>query len=521
MDKNRLVPLILFLLVLGTSLNVYAQQLEWQDIGSGNMHFSAVWVSPDDRFVILAGSGNTVLKTENGGKSWRRVLFLRGQAGQVNFIAAGGNSRFLFAATNSGLYLSRDRGNNWNRVFRGKNYLENECTAVAVLNERVYLGTKGGLFLSRDNCRSWHKEPGSLADLAISTIAVGTGNVYVASAKGVFRTNLGTGEWSRIFISKLAENEEEPEETPLEESEEIEGHVSGICYLVSDCRKPGYVYLADSRGIYKSVDSGVSWEVLPDYGLFDKYVTSLSVSADSLLFAVTKKGIFVWRKDRWYEVSIGLLAGGIKDLSFDKQENLYVACDKGLFKGHADFYGEVTSNKAESLSFAGEPEIGEVQEAAIKYAEVEPEKIIQWRKQAAKKAFLPKVSTSVNRDTSDLWHWESGSSTKAYDDVLMRGKEVIGWDVTLSWDLGEIIWNEDQTNIDVRSRLMVELRDDILDEVIKVYFERMRVRAELDNLAIEDKRKRFEKELRLRELTAMLDGLTGGYFSRSIKKPKA
>ena len=64
------------------------------------------------------------------------------------------------------------------------------------------------------------------------------------------------------------------------------------------------------------------------------------------------------------------------------------------------------------------------------------------------------------------------------------------------------------------------MRDDILDEVTKVYFERIRVRTELDNLAIEDKRKRFEKELRLRELTAMLDGLTGGYFSRSVKKPK-
>ena len=439
----------------------------------------------------------------------------------MNFIAAGANSRFLFAATNSGLYLSRDRGNNWKRVFKGKNYLENECTAAAVLNEGVYLGTKGGLFFSRDNCRSWHKEPGSLADLAISTIAVETGNVYVVSTRGVFKTNRATHGWDRIFISHLAQDEGKPEEAPEEVNEEKGEHTSGTCYLVSDCRKPGYLYLANSKGIYQSINAGASWDLLPGYGLFDKYVQSLSVSADSLLFAVTKKGAFAWRQDRWYEVSIGLLAGDIKDLSFDKQGNLYVACDRGLFKAYHDFYGEVISDKAESLSFTGEPEIGEVQEAAIKYAEVEPEKIILWRKQAAKKAFLPKVSTSVNRDTSDLWHWESGSSTKAYDDVLMRGRDTIGWDVTLSWDLGELIWNADQTNIDVRSRLMVELRDDILDEVTKVYFERIRVRAELNNLAIEDKRKRFEKELRLRELTAMLDGLTGGYFSRSIKKPRA
>ena len=40
---------------------------------------------------------------------------------------------------------------------------------------------------------------------------------------------------------------------------------------------------------------------------------------------------------------------------------------------------------------------------------------------------------------------------------------------------------------------------------------------ELDNLSIEDIKKRFERELTMRELTAMLDALTGGYFSQQLK----
>ena len=67
---------------------------------------------------------------------------------------------------------------------------------------------------------------------------------------------------------------------------------------------------------------------------------------------------------------------------------------------------------------------------------------------------------------------------------------------------------------------MVQLRDDILDEVNKLYFERLRVKMEMDNLQIEDRKKRFEKELRLKELTAALDALTGGYFSSQIQANK-
>jgi hypothetical protein len=65
---------------------------------------------------------------------------------------------------------------------------------------------------------------------------------------------------------------------------------------------------------------------------------------------------------------------------------------------------------------------------------------------------------------------------------------------------------------------VVQLRDDILDEVTKLYFERLRVKMELDNLSIEDRKKRWEKELRLKELTASIDAMTAGFFSQKLNK---
>lgn len=163
-----------------------------------------------------------------------------------------------------------------------------------------------------------------------------------------------------------------------------------------------------------------------------------------------------------------------------------------------------------------EPTIGKVHKAAIKYAEVGHEKILQWRKSAAKKAWLPKVSFGLDRNVTDLWHWEGGSTTRSSDDILCRGKDAVEWSVSFAWDLSELIWNDAQTSIDVRSRLTVRLREEILDQVTRIYFERLRVKMDLDNLRIEDRKKRLEKELKLQELTAYLDAFTGGDFSRQL-----
>jgi len=87
----------------------------------------------------------------------------------------------------------------------------------------------------------------------------------------------------------------------------------------------------------------------------------------------------------------------------------------------------------------------------------------------------------------------------------------------LTWNLGEYVWNYHQTSIDVRSRLMVQLRNDILDQVTKLYFERLRLKYELTQNT-ENSKQTDLKYLRLAELTANIDALTDGYLSRNIKE---
>ena len=153
---------------------------------------------------------------------------------------------------------------------------------------------------------------------------------------------------------------------------------------------------------------------------------------------------------------------------------------------------------------------------AISYAEVHPDKIKRWRSAAKFKALFPKLNLGIDHGWSDTYEIYTSSSKNYW--LYGPQDRTSGWDVNLSWDLSDLIWNDAQTSIDVRSKLMVQLRDDIVDEVTRLYFERRRLQIELLTRPPKDTQGKLKKALRLQELTASLDGLTGGDFSRACKK---
>ncbi|MDD4979643.1 MAG: hypothetical protein PHC54_00025 [Candidatus Omnitrophica bacterium] len=507
------------LFILGLRTRSLADEFIWQNISREILDLRCVLIDSKNPRIIYIGSDKGIFKTEDAGESWRNIFLAKGQNKAVNFLLFDHQNRnYLYAATGNGLFYSHNQGQGWRRIFQGKNYLESDCTSIAVLSEAIYLGTRSGFFVSKDKGRSWQRASGTLANSNILAIAVHpkkSGYISLACVDGVFQTQDGGQSWERVFVAKPVENGDSDNGQEKGDRDE-EQRFSQVSHISCDLNNLNYLYLATAKGLYKSQDKGKSWDAVSNYGLLSQGIKFLLVSDRSDIYALTKSGIFKYSMGRWQELSFSLPADDIRFLVLDNLNNLYAACDKGLFKANLTGFSNNGGGNTFFLYCQGEPKINEVQQAAIKYAEVEPQKIMRWRKQAAKRAFLPQVNIGLDRNITDLWHWETGSSTKTEDDILRKGNDGIGWDVTLSWDLGELIWNDDQTSIDVRSRLMVELRDEILDEVTKLYFERIRTKAEMDNLSIEDRKKRFEKELKLQELTASIDALTGGYFSRQI-----
>jgi photosystem II stability/assembly factor-like uncharacterized protein len=509
--------MVMVLLVLSFAVNVFAVDLSWEDVGRGNADFRAILIDLNNPHLIYAGTANSIIKSEDDTQSWRVVLNIKGQNKNVNSLVFDQeDKKSIYAATGNGLFCSFDKGNNWKRIFRGENDSEKECTDLAVLPGTIYLGTKGGFFISRDKGCSWHKEESVFGRSQIFSIAYSLKDpfcAYVACLNAVFRT-INSGEsWERVFGVVSVESDGDEEADSVNAQEEC----SRIRHISVDPNNPDNIYLSTVNGVFKSSDKGQSWEPVSGYGLLSDEVNFTLVSKLCGIYAATKSGIFEYRDQRWQELSLRLICGKINFLGLDSQNNIYAACDNGLFRSGLDYSGLLRQDSMARAYYQFEPGIDEVQMAAISYAEVEPQKIKSWREKAGKKALLPQVSVGLERNASDLWHWESGSTTRADDDILRRGRDYLEWDVSLSWDLSQLIWNNDQTSIDARSRLMVELRDSILSEVTKLYFERLRVKMEIDNLSIEEKKRRAEKELKLQELTACLNALTGNYFSRQVK----
>jgi len=507
------------------------QAAKWENINNGidEIDLRTVAVNPNNPDLVYAGSSRSIFKSADGGKTWQKAYMVRGTDTAVNAICFDPrNADIVYAGTQNGLYKSADNGASWKDVFAGLSQREKDVRHILVQNSdpnKIYATTGNGLFYSGGSGGMWNRLPNILARQTINFIAqdpVDPNIVYAAANTGIFKSLDGGSTFERVFMVTAQTDETDSEETSQDSNTDENATYSNkmpICIAIDTLNKEK-IYAGTNNGVLISSDSGKSWTALTRIGLTNRRITALISMSDSSLYAATKGGVFKIGRDfgKWEELYDGLTSKDIRYLAWaDSGKTLFCATSRGLFKMRVnDSADSSTAQNAFSADketqkllakFNAEPGIQQIQETAVKYAEVHKEKITEWRKSAKRKAMLPKVSVGIDESEGDYYY---GGTWKGREGDT-------GWDLSLTWDLGELIWNNDQTNIDVRSRLLVQLRDDILNEVTKLYFERRRLQIELLTNPPANLQHRLDKELRLQELTAGVDALTGGWFSKSLK----
>ncbi|MCX5716058.1 MAG: YCF48-related protein, partial [Candidatus Omnitrophica bacterium] len=532
--KNILLLPVFLLFMAGHALP-YQIDETWQDISYGidETDMRTAVFSPENPDTIYAGSSKSIFKSADAGKTWQKLYLVRGTLTAVNAIAVDPkNPDIVYAGTQNGLLLTSDGGKNWNRLFEGLGGPEKDVKHLLVSSDgKIFLATAKGIFISADAGKTWRKPASEISDHIVNFLACETEDckiMYAASNLGVFKSDDSGASWKCIFNALAQTFESEtPEDT--NDTEDIEAptysNKTPNC-LAIDRLDNNKLYFGTDTGVFVfsdgKQDGGI--EKLTASGLLNPKITSLISTKEGILYAATKNGVFKITApfERWEEVYNGLASKDIRYLVYDKTDDMILAATaKGIYRiSLKAAAAAVPANETEMnrllANFKCEPTIREIQQAAIKYAEVNKEKIDGWRKAAQAKAILPSLNVGIDKYWTDYYHWDAGPNP----DVLQKGKAPTDWSVSVSWDLGELIWNNDQTSIDVRSRLMVQLRDDILDEVTRLYFERRKVQIELLTSPPKGLNEKLTKELRLQELTASIDALTGGWLSKKIGQTK-
>ncbi len=516
---------------------------EWQKMTTNltDTDLRAIAINPSAPSSIYAGSATALYQSTNEGKDFKAVLTPTGGEKAIRqiYISPKDPTR-VYAATEAGLFESANSGQTWQRIYSSSNKNEQSALSIIEDNEILFLGTKSGLFFKSVFEATWRRMETDLNHDPVYYSAADEGFLYFATDEKLFRFDKAAKKLKIIFTVGLGRSSE-----PILENEDglpADEQNRSVNFLGVNSSL-NIIFLAARTGIYLSKDQGQKWERLEAASVPVEHLTSLKIlshgcpegsSSCFSLLAATTKGAFLYANGRWQAVYQGMETNNIRSVALDSQENIYAATNRGLFLLALEkaLPSGLTSSelnrdyKTLSEYFADEPTVREVHNLAVDYAEVNPNKILDWRESAKKSAWLPSLSLGIdenrNWDTSD--NFSTGTSTIPKDRVGPDDKSFghdLNWDVSLAWDFSELIWNPDQTSIDSRSKLMVELREDILDQITRLYFERRRAQMELVNLASLDAPTRFDKEMRVEELTALIDAYTGGRFSEEIARRKA
>ena len=170
--------------------------------------------------------------------------------------------------------------------------------------------------------------------------------------------------------------------------------------------------------------------------------------------------------------------------------------------------------------FENEPDIREVQAMAMQYSKTNPELMERWLKASQRAYALPKVNLQYEKELDEANRFDYVSdgegapvSEQDYTQVENDDKMV----VKLEWRLDKLVMSSEQIRVINEASKANKLRENILDEVTRLYFDRRRLQVESLLSPPSSLKDKIELELRLQEMTANLDALTGGGFSAAVR----
>jgi myosin-crossreactive antigen len=158
-----------------------------------------------------------------------------------------------------------------------------------------------------------------------------------------------------------------------------------------------------------------------------------------------------------------------------------------------------------------EPFISEVQKAAARQAGFDLEKAASWKKNAGRAAWLPVFTVRVKKENFSNDGSKYGTDTP-YEVITFN--DGIYFEFIAQWDLEKLVFRREEMDAQRENAAVFESYRRLMEEVGRLFYRRRLLVEELTAKELSSEQ-RFEKNMQMEEATALLDALTGGYFSRA------
>ncbi len=510
--------------------------------------FTSVIAHPFDSGKLIAASRREIF-VGTGDTSWQKLSFNSGGRSDVErLLFFEEDPSAIFALTQTGVLRVDLETGLGREIFRAQG--AGKAALSLALSPREpehwFLGTEHGLFETDDAGKTWFRFHRFPERVRIPLVRfVGT-SLFVATRERLY-VSQDLAHFRPVFSLLSGDDAEFLE---IEEQEAVARN--GGEAVVADGGEessssprffeltgttgtfpagPGLVWLASQKGVFESRDGGGRWSLLSRSGLQDSQIQHLVYAPRAgQLFAGTLRGVYLYlpEANRWQEIFKGLARPETKSLAVvaGSPETLIAVTGDGLMR-YSIIDGVQTGAeapfRADNLRLfheliQREPTALQVQKEVVRYANLGNGKIKRWHAESRLASLLPNFS--FGRDISKANNVDIDRGSTSESDRFILGPEDIdkGWDANVSWDVGDLLWSSNQTSIDSRDKLMVELRNDLLAEAIRIYYERRRLQTEIVFSPAPSERDHLERLLRIDELTALLDGMTEGFMSRRLEQ---
>lgn len=167
-------------------------------------------------------------------------------------------------------------------------------------------------------------------------------------------------------------------------------------------------------------------------------------------------------------------------------------------------------------SFSDEPSLPDLATAALGLADADTESASHWMAAPNLAAILPKI-----RFVGDYDEGRDEALDRYQDEPDRWGADTdrgLGFQLSAEWQLGELVFNSDEVRVWDALADRAERREALLRLLVSQYYERRRLQVRLLLAPPAGLVERAEARLRIDELTAGIDALTGGLLSRTLEK---